>query len=67
MPVCGRLWTDGEFGDALLEMLRDRLVGGVNDKKVQRCVASPLTLSKAGALEAVPFNAKRYRDPLDMV
>ena len=59
-----KLSTECEYGDSLNEMIRDRLVCGVNDRRIQRSLlAEPdLTFKKAmeiaQAMEAADKNVQ---------
>ena len=56
------LAIDCEFGDSLNEMLRDRLVCGVNDSRIQRCLLLESDLDFDKALETAQAIEMADRD-----
>jgi len=60
------LAMDCEFGDTLNEMLRDRLVCGVNDSRIQRRLLSEADLDFAKALKTAQAMEMADRDALQL-
>ena len=60
------LAIDCEFGDSLNEMLRDRLVCGVNDSRIQRRLLSEADLDFDKALKAALAMEMADRDAEDL-
>ena len=64
-----KLSNDCDYGESLNEMLRDRLVCGVKDNRIQRrLLAEPeltftIAMTIAQAMEATEMNAKELRRP----
>ena len=56
------LAIDCEFGDALNDMLRDRLFCGVNDPRIQRRLLSEAALDFDKAMEMADRDAENFKD-----